>query len=70
MPNGKVIWKVPVITDNWGATHVTQVSNYQPGDVFPIGISTVTYTATDCSGNEQTFSLSITINGIIENCYY
>ena len=63
MPTATVTWTPPVITDNWGAGQITEVKNYQPGDAFPIGTSTVTYTATDCSGNQQTFSLSVTVNG-------
>ena len=63
MPTATVTWTPPTITDNWGAAQITEVKNYLPGDVFPIGVTTVDYTATDCTGNQQTFSLSVTING-------
>ncbi|XP_072027431.1 hyalin-like [Amphiura filiformis] len=55
-----VSWSVPIITDNSGLP-VTIVSNKYPGDVFPIGMSTVTYTATDAFQNSAEFSFDILI---------
>src|SRR5260370_16418276 len=36
-------------------------SNYAPGATFPKGITTVTYTAKDSSGNESTCSFTVTV---------
>ena len=41
----QVQWKKPTITDNSGS--VTNTSNHKPGDHFPIGVTTVIYTAED-----------------------
>lgn len=53
-----VNWQIPVITDNSGP-HITIVSSHQPGDLFFVGSTDVTYTATDPSGNKATFTFSI-----------
>ena len=63
MLTATITWTAPLVTDNWGAAQITEVSNYQPGDAFPIGVSAVTYTATDCSGNKGTFTFDVTIYG-------
>ena len=55
-----VSWTEPVVTDNSG--FLTVSSNYQPGDQFPIGETNVTYTATDSSGNINTFSFTVTVS--------
>ena len=55
-----VTWTAPIASDNDGID--TFVSTHQPGDLFPIGTTTVTYTATDNSGNETTSSFDITVN--------
>ncbi|MEO1624594.1 MAG: HYR domain-containing protein, partial [Bacteroidota bacterium] len=54
-----VSWSAPSASDN---CNVTLVSNYAPGDNFPVGTSTVLYTATDDNGNTATCSFTITIN--------
>ncbi len=36
-------------------------STHEPGDVFPVGTTTVTYTATDGSGNTSTCSFDVTV---------
>ncbi|WP_226742935.1 HYR domain-containing protein, partial [Polaribacter gangjinensis] len=55
-----VTWTLPTATDNSGIA--TFVSSHQPGDVFPVGTTTVTYTATDIHGNVITSSFTVTIN--------
>ena len=47
--------------DNSG--FVTLTSNYQPGDVFPIGKTEVVYSAIDPSGNSATASFVVTVAG-------
>jgi hypothetical protein len=46
-------------TDNCSATTLT--SNYQIGDNFPVGTTTVTYTAKDASNNTSTCSFNVTV---------
>lgn len=54
-----VTWAAPTATDNCA---YTLSSNYNSGDLFPIGTSTVIYIATDPSGNTDTASFTVTIN--------
>ncbi|HEU4719256.1 MAG TPA: HYR domain-containing protein [Bacteroidia bacterium] len=53
-----VSWTPPTATDNCSAT---LTSNYNSGDLFPPGTTTVTYTATDPSGNTATSSFTVTV---------
>jgi VCBS repeat-containing protein len=53
-----VTWTAPTSTDNCG---VTMVSNYHSGDVFPVGTTTVTYTATDIHNHVTTGSFVVTV---------
>jgi gliding motility-associated-like protein len=53
-----VSWTPPTITDN--CTYSYTVSN-DPGDTFPVGTTTVTYTATDGSGNVSVCSFDVTV---------
>ncbi|MEO1261951.1 MAG: HYR domain-containing protein [Bacteroidota bacterium] len=45
-----VEWTEPVFTDNCSTVNVD--ASHMPGDIFPVGITGVTYTATDVYGNE------------------
>ncbi|SFT91671.1 gliding motility-associated C-terminal domain-containing protein, partial [Lishizhenia tianjinensis] len=54
-----VNWNIPTYTDNCGAT---MTASHVPGDYFPIGTTTVTYTVTDNSGNVSICSFDITVN--------
>lgn len=64
-----VTWTPPTVTDNCSAT---LASNYAPGATFTVGVTPVTYTATDPSGNVQTCTFSITVvdnvRPILTNC--
>lgn len=53
-----VTWTAPSITDNCS---VTATSNYNSGDQFPVGTTTVTYAAVDPSGNTASASFDITV---------
>jgi hypothetical protein len=55
----KVSWIAATASDN--CPGVTISSNYQPGDLFPVGTTTVTYTATDAHGNTVTTSFTVTV---------
>lgn len=53
-----VIWTAPTESDNCS---VTMSSNFSSGDNFPVGTTTVVYTATDQSGNSATCTFTITV---------
>src|SRR5690554_5534223 len=55
-----VTWTAPTFTDN--CTGTTLTSTHNSGDTFPIGTTTVTYTATDGEGNTATCSFEVTVN--------
>ena len=57
-----VTWTVPTVTDNCSGTLF--VSNHNPGALFPVGTTVVTYTATDISGRtaSATFTITVTDN--------
>ncbi|WP_113922614.1 HYR domain-containing protein [Cognataquiflexum aquatile] len=54
-----VSWTAPTATDNSGS--IDFVSNFEPGAVFPVGTTEVTYTATDAEGNQVTCSFKVTV---------
>ncbi|HEY0655634.1 MAG TPA: HYR domain-containing protein [Chryseosolibacter sp.] len=64
-----VSWTPPTVTDNCSAT---LTSNFSPGATFPVGVTVVTYTATDPTGNIQTCSFNVTvmdnIRPVMANC--
>ena len=62
-----VTWISPTASDNSGV--VTMTSSNNDGDTFSIGVTTVTFTATDAAGNQATASFIINIEGmLIINC--
>ena len=52
--NAVVTWAAPTATDN--CPGVTLTSTHNSGDIFPVGTTTITYTATDAAGNSVTCS--------------
>lgn len=54
-----VHWIEPSAGDNCGLDAFT--SAHSPGESFPLGATTVTYTATDSSGNTATCSFAVTV---------
>lgn len=58
-PTAVVSWTPPTAGDNCSTPNV--VPSHNPGDAFPIGITSVTYTATDGAGNIETCSFAVTI---------
>ena len=56
-----VTWSEPTVSDNSGS--ITLTSSHKPGDSFPIGNTTVTYTAEDMYSNVATGSFVITVFG-------
>ena len=67
-------WTPPTATDACIICCSTQpiTGNYAPGATFPVGVTTVTYTATDVSGNTSTCSFTVTVidntKPLIANC--
>ena len=61
-PTATVTWTPPTTSDNAGEGE-TVTSDHSPGDTFPIGTTTVTYTATDPYGNSATTSFDVVITG-------
>ena len=55
-----VTWSEPTATDG-GCGLATLVATHHPGDVFPIGTTTVIYTATDELGNSSTETFDVVV---------
>ena len=53
----------PGAVDNCGSVTVVQTSGLPSGSIFPIGITTNTFVATDASGNTATVSFTVTVQG-------
>jgi hypothetical protein len=56
---GIASWTAPTITDNCTFAFT---STHNSGDAFPIGVTTVSYTAEDGSGNMATASFTVTVS--------
>ncbi len=55
-----VSWTPPTLSDNCPA--VSSNSSHNPGDFFPVGSTTVTYTGSDAAGNDATdCSFTVTV---------
>ena len=52
-------WVAPTASDN--CSGVSLSSTHNPGAVFPLGTTTVTYTARDGAGNEATCTFTVTV---------
>lgn len=58
--NGAVaLWDIPGASDNCNVASYS--GNFEPGTVFPVGTTTITYTATDGVGNTSTCSFNIIV---------
>jgi len=58
--SGTASWMTPTVTDGCGLQSLT--STHSSGSTFPMGNTTVTYTARDVHGNTSTCSFIITVN--------
>ena len=56
-----VTWTPPLVTDNTAVVETT--SSHGPGDMFPIGITTVIYVARDQYDNMGSSSFTVTVVG-------
>ncbi len=59
-----VTWTAPTADDNCAGSSIAQTAGLASGATFPIGTTTVTYTATDAANN--TFAASFTVK-VIDN---
>jgi large repetitive protein len=57
-----VTWTAPIATDNCSGSTITQTAGPASGSAFPIGITTITYTATDAAANSVSASFTITVS--------
>lgn len=62
---GIVTWTTPGVSDNC-ATGLALTSSHVSGTAFPLGTTTVTYTATDGSGNTSSCSFNVTITKVFD----
>ncbi|MBK9255455.1 MAG: HYR domain-containing protein [Saprospiraceae bacterium] len=70
--SASVTWAEPTFFDNCPGVTVVQTSSLTGGltngSAFPLGTTTITYTATDAAGNvNNTCSFTITVNGVCAN---
>lgn len=61
LPTAVVTWVQPTATDNLPGVALRQTEGPASGTAFPIGITRVTYVATDAAGNTASASFSVTI---------
>ena len=61
LDTGIAYWQEPTFNDNVGI--VSNGSTHNPGDVFPLGNTTVTYYASDAAGNMMNCSFVVVIEG-------
>ena len=59
---GFATWTVPVFNPCYTGTAPTITASHQPNDSFPVGTTTVTYTADDNMGNVTTCTFDVEIN--------
>ncbi len=58
-----VSWQAPVAVDN--CSGVTYTASHNSGDMFPVGTTTVTYTATDDANNMTTFTFDVVVEDVV-----
>jgi len=58
-----VNWTAPTANDNCDNAPVI-TSTHGPGDLFPVGTTTVTYTVTDTDDNSSSQSFTVTVNDV------
>jgi hypothetical protein len=58
-----VNYATPTATDNSGSATITLKSGPASGSLFPVGLTTLTFEATDPAGNKAECSISVTVSG-------
>jgi hypothetical protein len=61
-----ITWRAPSALDNCGT--VTLSASKPSNSLFPIGVTTVTYTAADAKNNKATCAFTVTIKRVITAC--
>ncbi len=65
-------WDKPIVTDNCCDPSVSLATAPSVGlkneSCFPIGVTTVIYTATDLKGNKATCSFTVTVTKVVDPC--
>jgi hypothetical protein len=61
--NAQAFWTAPTASDNCSTP--TMSSNFLSGATFPIGTTTVTYTATDARNNRSTCTFRVSVTQIV-----
>jgi len=56
-----VSWDDPTVTDNCPGASISQTAGPVSGQAFPVGMTTITYTATDASNRTATCSFAVTV---------
>ncbi len=57
-----VSWTTPTPTDNCGIASFSQVQGPPSGSTFPVGVTTIRYSATDVNGNIATMQFTVTVS--------
>lgn len=57
-----VNWAAPTANDNCVGASITQTSGLASGSNFPVGVTTIEYTATDAAGNTLVATFTVTVN--------
>ena len=57
-----ITWIEPTSDDNCTGHSISQIAGYSSGETFPVGVTTVTYRATDAQGNTTDGSFTVTVN--------
>ncbi|MFS4449701.1 HYR domain-containing protein [Maribacter sp. 2307UL18-2] len=60
----EVNWSEPTASDNCVGVSLVQTDGLTSGSTFPVGTTTITYEATDASGNSATMSFDVIINDL------
>ena len=68
LPSAVVTWTEPTVTDNSGLFTVSV--SHSSGSAFDIGITTVTYTAVDASGNTASYAFIVMVEGTFNICIF
>ncbi len=61
-------WTEPIANITGNGCILSFTSNYSPGDSFPVGTTTVTYTAEDGEGNTEQCSFDVSVAGVTGYC--
>ncbi|MBK9420373.1 MAG: HYR domain-containing protein [Flavobacteriales bacterium] len=59
--NAVATWTAPTVSDNCSGSSIAQTAGLASGAAFPLGTTTVTYTATDAASNTATCSFTVTV---------